>query len=170
MCGRFALSSPPTELQKFVDFVNLPNIEPRYNITPGQPVSLIRVEGETQIMPVNWGLVPGWASADYMARPGARPLINARAETIQTKPSFKNAFRRRRALLPADGFYEWERKARQPYLIRHADAQPFFMVTVGKQILVAKTVEKSLHTTTECLYSSLIGVRGCLFGSIAQPG
>ena len=79
MCGRFALSSPPTELQKFVDFVNLPNIEPRYNITPGQPVSLIRVEGETQIMPVNWGLVPGWASADYMARPGARPLVNARA-------------------------------------------------------------------------------------------
>ena len=130
MCGRFALSSPPTELQKFVDFVNLPNIEPRYNITPGQPVSLIRVEGEIQIMPVNWGLVPGWASADYMARPGARPLINARAETIQTKPSFKNAFRRRRALLPADGFYEWERKARQPYLIRHADAQPFFMAAI----------------------------------------
>ncbi len=79
---------------------------------------------------MQWGLVPGWARADYMLRPGARPQINARAETVQTKPSFKNAFRRRRALLPADGFYEWERKSGQPYLIRQVDAQPFFMAAI----------------------------------------
>ena len=136
MCGRFALVTPPTALRQFVEFVNLPNLAPRYNITPGQPVSLIRRQRQVQLDtvprldPVQWGLVPGWASADYMSRPGARPQINARAETVQTKPSFKNAFRRRRALLPADGFYEWERKSGQPYLIRQANAQPFFMAAI----------------------------------------
>ena len=92
MCGRFALVTPPTALRQFVEFVNLPNIEPRYNITPGQPVSLIRGEHEARLDPVQWGLVPGWARADYMSRPGARPQINARAETVQTKPSFKMLF------------------------------------------------------------------------------
>ena len=136
MCGRFALVTPTTALRQFVEFVNLPNIEPRYNITPGQPVSLIRRQRQVQLDtvprldPVQWGLVPGWARADYMSRPGARPQINARAETVQTKPSFKNAFRRRRALLPANGFYEWERKSGQPYLIRQASAQPFFMAAI----------------------------------------
>ena len=130
MCGRFALVTPPMALRQFVEFINLPNMEPRYNITPGQPASLIRGEHEAQLVPVQWGLVPGWARADYMSRPGARPQINARAETVQTKPSFKNAFRRRRALLPADGFYEWERKSGQPYLIRQADTQPFFMAAI----------------------------------------
>ena len=130
MCGRFALVTPPMALRQFVEFVNLPNIEPRYNITPGQPISLIRANTEARFEPVHWGLVPGWARADYMSRPGARPQINARAETVQTKPSFKNAFRRRRALMPADGFYEWERKSGQPYLIRRENAQPFFMAAI----------------------------------------
>ena len=89
MCGRFALVTPPTALRQFVEFVNLPNIEPRYNITPGQPVSLIRGEHEARLDPVQWGLVPGWARADCMSRPGARPQINARAETclLYTSPS-----------------------------------------------------------------------------------
>ena len=92
MCGRFALVTPPTALRQFVEFVNLPNIEPRYNITPGQPVSLIRGEHEARLDPVQWGLVPGWARADYMSRPGARPQINARAETVQDQTEFQKCF------------------------------------------------------------------------------
>ena len=78
MCGRFALVTPPTALRQFVEFVNLPNIEPRYNITPGQPVSLIRGEHEARLDPVQWGLVPGWA-APITCRAPARDHKSMRA-------------------------------------------------------------------------------------------
>jgi putative SOS response-associated peptidase YedK len=125
MCGRFLLSTPDRELAAHFE-VEVPSLFPRFNIAPTQPIGIVRLpEGQTQRAwaTVSWGLVPGWAGdADVGSR-----LINARAETAADKPSFRAAFRRRRCLVPADGFYEWKPAGRhkQPYLIRPRQGGPF---------------------------------------------
>jgi putative SOS response-associated peptidase YedK len=98
---------------------------PRYNISPTQQVAVIRKIQEGRALSLmKWGLVPAW-SKDPKKGP---PLINARSESIATKPSFRDAFRKRRCLIPADGFYEWKAtgtKVKQPYHIRFEDGRPF---------------------------------------------
>lgn len=130
MCGRFALATPPEALRQLVDFSNRMNFPARYNIAPTQPVSIIRAEPEQKMALVSWGLVPPWLKAAQVEDKASRPQINARAETITQKPSFKNAFRRRRCLIPADAIYEWDRKIGQPYRIHRLDEQPFFMAGI----------------------------------------
>jgi putative SOS response-associated peptidase YedK len=127
MCGRFALNSPPQALRELVDFSNLLNFPPRYNIAPSQPVHILRAAPQTEMAMVQWGLVAPWLKPEQLKDKSNRPQINARAETVMEKPSFKNAFKRRRCLIPADVFYEWDRKTGQPYLIRRRDGQPFLM-------------------------------------------
>ena len=112
MCGRFALNATKEELeQHFGATVPDPYVA-RYNITPGTPLLAITDQSLTFF---NWGLIPGWMR-DVKS---GRPMINARAETISEKPSFKNAFKRRRCLIPASGFYEWKSSAqgKQPYYL-----------------------------------------------------
>jgi len=121
MCGRFTLTVDAAELQDAFPGLQLPEDEPqlvpRYNIAPMQPVAAI-LNGETlRLRHLRWGLIPFWAQD---AQTGAR-LINARAETLADKPSFRTAFRRRRCLIPADGFYEWQRLSsgrKQPVYVR----------------------------------------------------
>lgn len=101
-----------------------PNFPPRWNIAPTQPVPIIRSggRGTRHFALVRWGLVPDWAR-----EVGSKPLFNARGETIAEKPAFRSAFKRRRCLVPADGFYEWKADAsprKQPYLIRRRDRSP----------------------------------------------
>ena len=127
MCGRFALNSPPQALRELVDFSNLLNFPPRYNIAPSQPVQILRATPQTEMAMAQWGLVAPWLKPEQLKDKSNRPQINARAETVMEKPSFKNAFKRRRCLIPADVFYEWDRKTGQPYLIRRRDGQPFLM-------------------------------------------
>ncbi len=127
MCGRFALATPPEALRQLVDFSNLINFPTRYNIAPTQPISIIRAMPTQEMALVRWGLIAPWLKAAQVSDKSARPQINARAETIQEKPSFKNAFRRRRCLIPADAIYEWDRNTTQPYRIHRADEAPFFM-------------------------------------------
>jgi putative SOS response-associated peptidase YedK len=102
-----------------------PELVPRYNIAPTQPVAVVRqVEGRRQLSLMCWGLVPAW-SKDPKAGP---PLINARADTVATKPSFRSAFKSRPCLIPADGFFEWQKtgeKTKQPFYIRLAKDRPF---------------------------------------------
>ena len=102
-------------------------LEPRYNIAPTQDVAVIRHDprGRHELSLMRWGLVPFWAKDLAM---GNR-MINARSETVAEKPSFRNAFQRRRCLIPADGYYEWltEGKKKQPYWIRMSDERPFAM-------------------------------------------
>jgi putative SOS response-associated peptidase YedK len=120
MCGRYAVTLAPELVRAYFAYEDLPNFPPRYNIAPTQPVPVVhRSEGRLRFTLMRWGFVPGWVKdlKDY-------PLvINIRSETALTKNSFRAAIQRRRALMPADGFYEWQRlgKESRPFLLRRPD-------------------------------------------------
>lgn len=122
MCGRFLFTSPPDAVGQAFGVDIRVNFPPRWNVAPTQPIAVIRIGANLarEFALVRWGFIPSWAKRDYLERTGGKPLINARGETIADKPTFRHAFRRRRCLVPADGFYEWrsEKGVRQPYLIR----------------------------------------------------
>ncbi len=128
MCGRFTLRTNAASLVgQFA--ADLPfDVPLRYNIAPTQLVASVRIqpdEAARQWQMVRWGLIPSWAKE---ASIGNR-MINARAETVADKPAFRSAWRRRRCLIPADGYYEWQKtgKSKQPYYIRMQDDVPFAM-------------------------------------------
>ncbi len=126
MCGRFTLSTPTANLAKLFDLDSVPNLEPRYNIAPTQAVLAVRSTREglgRELALMRWGLIPSWSKDPAIGS----SLINARSETVAEKPSFRTAFKRRRCLIPADGFFEWQKqeRAKQPYFIGLADRQPF---------------------------------------------
>ena len=104
----------------------------RYNIAPGTAIPAVRTRNETnerEAVALQWGLIPAWTK-DAEPGPG---LINARAETLATKPSFRDAFRRRRCVIPANGFYEWKRQChrREPWLFERRDHRPFCLAAIG---------------------------------------
>jgi putative SOS response-associated peptidase YedK len=123
MCGRYELHSHPTVIALQFGLARPPELAARYNIAPQQQVPVVRQDaaGERELVSMRWGLVPFWAKdADIGAR-----TINARSETVAEKPAFRNAFRRHRCLLPADGFYEWakQRVRKQPVRVHRADGR-----------------------------------------------
>ncbi len=125
MCGRFVLTTAGEALAEHFDLETAPALAPRYNIAPSQEVAVVRrrqVEGSRELAMLRWGLVPHWARDPKM---GAR-MINARSETVAEKPSFRDAFKRGRCLVPVSGFYEWQRsgKGKQPYYFRGKDERP----------------------------------------------
>lgn len=124
MCGRFAFYSPAEAAAALFGVDNAPAVEPRYNIAPTQYIAAIRQEenASRELVMLRWGLVPFWAKDPSI---GNR-MINARAETVAEKPSFRNAYRKRRCLVLADGFYEWRRSADQktPFFISRRDGEP----------------------------------------------
>ena len=130
MCGRFALKAPPAELITHFELTSCPDFAPRYNIAPTSDVLVIRHKPDTGRVGqmVRWGLLPSWAKDPSI---GAK-LNNARAETVDTKPSFRTSFAKHRCLIPASGFYEWHpvseggKVRRQPYYIRPADENGLF--------------------------------------------
>jgi putative SOS response-associated peptidase YedK len=117
MCGRYVLNSTPAELVTRFGLDECADFSSRYNIPPGTDIPVIRQspEGKRVLHMLRWGLVPHWAKDPNI---GAK-LNNARGETVAEKPSFRDAFKRRRCLIPANGFYEWkaEGKVKQPYYI-----------------------------------------------------
>jgi putative SOS response-associated peptidase YedK len=125
MCGRFTLSAAGQSLAELFHLEQVPDPAPRYNIAPTQPVLAVRedAQGQRSLATLRWGLVPAWAKDVSI---GAR-LINARAESVADKPAFRAAFRHRRCLVPADGFYEWGQVEgrKQPYLFRLNGGAPF---------------------------------------------
>ncbi len=134
MCGRFTLRTPMNVLAEQFAILGMPStmgpMVSRFNIAPTQPVAIVRLASEPErprreLAMVRWGLIPGWAKDPSTSG----RMINARAETVAEKPSFRAAFRRRRCLVLADGFYEWRRtgRAKQPYFIHLADHRPFAM-------------------------------------------
>jgi putative SOS response-associated peptidase YedK len=128
MCGRFTLRAPSSVVAAQFGVFEMPPFTPRFNVAPTQPVAVVRYapgaeELERELVWLRWGLVPSWAKDPAIGN----KMINARAETVAQKPSFRAAFRRRRCLVAADGFYEWQRTGRQkqPYFIRMQDDRPF---------------------------------------------
>jgi len=120
MCGRFALAATGEEVAAHYELPEVPFVAPRYNIAPTQPVAAVRLggAGEREFTHFQWGLIPSWSKEPSI---GSR-MINARAETAAEKPAFRAAFRRRRCLLPATGFYEWQATGgrKQPMYIHAA--------------------------------------------------
>ncbi len=154
MCGRFTLTSPTDELAGYFNVLVNTQLSPRYNIAPTQPVACVRqtlasvVEPSApqgpaaqrpaprrraarELVALRWGLIPHWAEDPAI---GAR-MINARSETVAEKPAFREAFRKRRCLVVADGFYEWKRlqAAKQPYFIFMEDRSPFAFAGVWER-------------------------------------
>lgn len=126
MCGRFTMTVDPAQLQDTFPWLEVPEgIQPRYNIAPTQPVAVVPNNGENRLEYFQWGLIPSWAKDPSI---GNR-MINARADTLAEKPAFRAAFRRRRCLVLADGFYEWRKEAgqkvKQPMYIRLKTGEPF---------------------------------------------
>jgi len=147
MCGRYSLTSD--SYNSFLEFYDsgypfrVPQGVPdRFNIAPAQPIAVLRLKGsdldqairpdlplpDKEMTLMRWGLVPAWAKE----MPTGRPLINARSETIAVKPSFRSAFRRRKCLVPADGFYEWKRggASPQPFYASLSDGKPFAFAAI----------------------------------------
>ena len=125
MCGRYSLTTPLDAFRALFDFENLLNLPPRYNIAPTQKAAVVRTTeaGARELAMLRWGLIPSWSKDASM---GAK-MINARSETVAEKPSFREAFRSRRCLIPADGFYEWrmEDGHKQPFRIGMKGGVPF---------------------------------------------
>ena len=117
MCGRYAITSAPEALRALFGYAEQPNFPARYNIAPTQPIPIVRfVDGKRELALVRWGLLPSWVKD-----PNAFSLIiNARGESVCDKPAFRAAMKRRRCLIPADGFYEWQASGKGP-------KQPFYI-------------------------------------------
>jgi putative SOS response-associated peptidase YedK len=123
MCGRYAITTAPEAIRALFGYLEQPNFPPRYNVAPTQPVPIVRmVEGKRQLALVRWGLIPAWVKDPRTFS----LLINARGESVLEKPAFRNAMKRRRCLIPADGFYEWkvEGGRKRPYVVRPKDGEP----------------------------------------------
>jgi len=124
MCGRYAFFSPAEAVKRTFALDLLPELMPRYNIAPTQSVAALRVaaEGRRSLVMLHWGLVPHWAKE----RAIGNRMINARSETLAEKPAYRDAFRRRRCLVLADGWYEWQAApgGKQPWFVRLRDPRP----------------------------------------------
>jgi putative SOS response-associated peptidase YedK len=127
MCGRYSITTPVEALRALFAFEGpSPNLQPRWNLAPTQAAPVVRLGagGARELKMLNWGLVPYWAEDTKLRS----HMINARGETVAEKPAFKQAFRQRRCLVPADGFYEWPTlgpKTKRPLLFRLKDGAPF---------------------------------------------
>ena len=146
MCGRFVLL---TDLSAVTESFGIQNVACEYrtgrNITPGQEIAaVIRADNRNTLAGFRWGLIPSWAKDPSI---GNR-MFNARAETVSEKPSFRNAFRKRRCLIVADGFYEWQKlgKARKPYLFSLKSGKPFGFA--GLHESWTSSDHKTVHTCT----------------------
>jgi len=146
MCGRFAFYSPSEATAALFGVHASTEVVPRYNIAPTQFIAALRNDEENspELAMLRWGLVPFWAKDPSI---GNR-MINARAETVAEKPSFRNAYKKRRCVILADGFYEWRKEAdgKTPYFISLADGSPFAFAGLWED-WSSKDTDESLQTT-----------------------
>lgn len=154
MCGRFSQSKLGNAIAQIFQLTEVPSLIPRYNIAPTQSVATILrtvEQEEKQCRMLHWGLIPSWATDAKIAA----KLINARAETVSLKPAFRSAFRQRRCLILADGFYEWQQQEsnsiKQPFYFRFRDEHPFALAGLWEswQDVTGKIIESCTILTTE---------------------
>lgn len=123
MCGRYTLTSAPQAIRDLFRYAEQPNFPPRYNVAPTQPIVVVRLNnGQRQFALMRWGLLPSWVKDPKTFS----LIINARGENVIDKPAFRAAMKRRRCLIPADGFYEWKAGGprKQPYFIHARSGEP----------------------------------------------
>ncbi len=123
MCGRYTLTASPEALRTLFRYEEQPNFPPRYNIAPTQPIPIVRlVDGKRHFALVRWGLLPSWVKDPKTFT----LLINARGKSAAEKPAFRAAMKRRRCLIPADGFYEWQKAGdrKRPFYVRAKSGAP----------------------------------------------
>lgn len=123
MCGRYTLTASPEALRALLRYDERPNFPPRYNVAPTQPIAIVRiVEGRRQFALARWGFLPSWVKDPKTFS----LLINARGETVRDKPAYQAAMKRRRCLIPADGFYEWQAggEGKRPFYVRARSGAP----------------------------------------------
>jgi putative SOS response-associated peptidase YedK len=123
MCGRYAITSSPEAIRQLFGYRAEAAFPPRYNVAPTQPVPVVRwAGGEPEFILMRWGLIPSWVKDPY----SFSLIVNARGESVNEKPAFRNAMKRRRCLLPADGFYEWKAETgrKRPYFVKRKDGGP----------------------------------------------
>ncbi|HEY7826632.1 MAG TPA: SOS response-associated peptidase, partial [Candidatus Limnocylindrales bacterium] len=124
MCGRFTQQRPTAELAELFEAEPAPEaLEPRYNLAPTDEAAVVVERGDRRaVRAYRWGLIPSWAKDERIAA----KLFNARAETLDTSGAFRDSFKKRRCIVPADAFYEWQRSdgTRQPFLIHRPDGAP----------------------------------------------
>jgi putative SOS response-associated peptidase YedK len=125
MCARYVITSPAAAVRALFGYQELPNFPPRYNVAPTQPIPIVRLaDGGRSFALMRWGFLPAWVKDPK----NFSLLVNARGEFVLDKPAFRNAMRRRRCLIPADGFYEWQAvypgKPGRPYFVRPKSAGP----------------------------------------------
>lgn len=126
MCGRFSQTASPEVIAQQFALDDPPLFKPRYNIAPSQSIAAIRIDPDAttrKFVMLRWGLIPSWAKDPKIGN----QCINAKAETVAEKPSFRSAFKKRRCLVIADGFYEWQRQGahKQPMWIGRRSKRPF---------------------------------------------
>jgi len=163
MCGLYSFRKTSEETRGLLDFLERPEFPPRRYVAPGGPIAIVRAEkGERHFALVRWGLIPSWVKE---VKPG-KPLINARAESVLEKPSFRHAMKRRRCLIPADGFYEWEGDVpgkKQPWFIHRPDDGLFafaglwehWMGADGSEIETAAIITCAPNQTIAHIYSRM---------------
>lgn len=144
MCGRFAQTAKPKQIEREFNAKNPQDnlFTTRYNIAPAQQILAVRVvaDGNREISSLKWGLVPSWAKDALMGD----KMINARAETLTEKPSFREAFRRRRCIIPSSGFYEWKKQssgAKQPFYFYLKEKEVFGFAELYEEWLDKATGE-----------------------------
>ncbi len=148
MCGRYTLKTPVEALAKRFEVKDVSSVVPSYNIAPTQEVaSVLSENGVRALEMLHWGLIPSWADDPEI---GSR-MINARAETVPEKPSFRRAFRSRRCLILADGFYEWRKTGggKQPHYIRLEDGSPFAFAGLWESWKNGREIRSCAIITTE---------------------
>jgi putative SOS response-associated peptidase YedK len=162
MCGRYAVITAPEAIRAMFGYAEMPNFPPRYNIAPTQPIAIVRLmDGKRQFALVRWGFIPSWVKDPKTVS----LMFNARGETAAEKPAYRNAMKRRRCLVPADGFYEWKREGerKRPHFIRRRDAKPLAFAGLweawtgpnGEELETAAIVTTTANDTLKPLHDRM---------------
>ena len=156
MCARLSQILPPEAMRRLFHVDLWKNLAPRYNVAPTQEVWVIRRDdGDREALTMRWGLVPGWAKDTKIAS----KTINARCETVAEKPSYRSAFAKRRCIVPADGFYEWDRSTtpRQPYRFVRGDGDPMALAGLWEHNDALGITSFTIVTTSANALTDAIG-------------
>jgi putative SOS response-associated peptidase YedK len=165
MCGRYTITSAPESIRALFRYQEQPNFPARYNVAPTQPIPIVRVtEGQRHFALVRWGLLPSWVKDPKTFT----LLINARGESVIDKPAFRAAMKRRRCLIPADGFYEWKAvgSRKQPYFVKLKSGAPMALAGLwecwtgpnGEELETAAIVTTEANRTLGAIHGRMPGI------------